>query len=352
MESVGERLLHAREERQLTIEQAAGDTHIARRFIESLEREDFGVFPGESYLIGFLRKYSVYLELDANEMVSLFKNTQLQEQPSPVDELLNKRHPRRLRAVLITLAVVIIVSAIVTSVILILPDEPRQVIQPSPFRTVAFSSEILEQEFEAWTSIQVSTEEGLHSIELREVTSPLILYFNERMIQLNPDDVEFVDLNADTRPDLRIVYKTTLSNGNPILRVDRTIAGSFSQGLTGSGEDEGSLNPGLTTEPSREKSVQRITTLSQPGTFFVEAIFRAPVLFRHYSDGGQRKEQFYTSGDRFQLEVENYVYIWLSNAGKLQFTVNGQDLRLGDDGLVAAYKIARRNNELELIPLY
>ena len=350
MESIGDRLLRAREERQLTREQAARDTHIARRFIESLENEDFEAFPGESYLVGFLRKYSIYLELDANEMVTLFKNTQLQEQPSSVDELLNKKPSRGRWMLFAALAAVIIISIIVAVTVALLP-KPQQDIQPPTFQTISLSSEILEQEFEAMTRIQVSLGEALYSMELREVSSPLRLFFDERSIQLEPDDVEFLDLDADARPDLRIVYKNVLDNGNPVLRLDRTIAGIFAQGSAGSRE-EGPVNSGATTEPSREKSVRRITALTEPGPFFVEAIFRGPVLFRHLSDDGERVEQFYNSGDRFQLEVENYLYIWLSNAGKLQFTVNGQDVRLGNDGSVAAYRIAPYNNQLDLIPLY
>ena len=91
MESIGEKLRQSREEKGFTLEQVARDTHIAKRFIEAMEQEDFDVFPGEPYLLGFLRTYSEFLELDPQEMVSLYKNLKLQEQPAPMDELLVKR---------------------------------------------------------------------------------------------------------------------------------------------------------------------------------------------------------------------------------------------------------------------
>ena len=34
--------------------------------------EDFSIFPGEAYLIGFLRNYADYLELDSAEVVGLY----------------------------------------------------------------------------------------------------------------------------------------------------------------------------------------------------------------------------------------------------------------------------------------
>lgn len=349
MESVGERLIRSREEKQISLEQAARETHISKYFIGSLENEQFAVFPGESYLLGFLRKYSAYLDLDAAEMVALFKNTQIQEQQSPVVELLDKSPKKQwLIAILLT---VIVISVIVTVVILNLPDPSladQTPIVPT-FQTVFFTSEILEQEFTAWTRIQVSIDDDQHELELREITSPLVLNFDGKSFQLEPDDVEFVDFDGDARADLRIVYTAILGNGNPVLRMDRVIEGFFARSST---EVEGPVNPGATAEPTRERAVQQIADLANSDPFAVEAIFRGPVLFRYLDEQGARVEQFYNSGDRFRLDVEEYLYIWVSNAGKLGFTVNEQELRLDRDGAVAAYKIERRENQLELIPLY
>ena len=39
-------------------------------YIEALECENVTIFPGELYLVGFLRNYSEYLGLDAKYMIS------------------------------------------------------------------------------------------------------------------------------------------------------------------------------------------------------------------------------------------------------------------------------------------
>ncbi|MFO7781088.1 MAG: helix-turn-helix domain-containing protein, partial [Spirochaetia bacterium] len=88
MESIGEKLRTTRSQKGYSLEQVARDTHIAKRFIEALESEDFDVFPGEPYLLGFLRTYSEFLGLDSQEMVTLYKNLKIQEQPAPIDELI------------------------------------------------------------------------------------------------------------------------------------------------------------------------------------------------------------------------------------------------------------------------
>ena len=88
MESIGDKLKNQREQKGYSVEQIARDTNIAKRYLEALEAEDFAVFPGDPYLIGFLRNYADYLGIDPDEMVSLYRNFQIQSQPVPMDELL------------------------------------------------------------------------------------------------------------------------------------------------------------------------------------------------------------------------------------------------------------------------
>ncbi len=112
MESIAEKLRTAREEKGYSLEQVARDTHIAKRYISAMESEDFSVFPGETYAIGFLKNYSSYLGLNPNEVVTLYRNIKLQEQPAPMDELLDKRRgPGALAIVLIAVAVIVLVVA-------------------------------------------------------------------------------------------------------------------------------------------------------------------------------------------------------------------------------------------------
>ena len=74
MESIGEKLKQAREAKKLTIKNVVIDTNMAPTYIEALEEEDFDKFPGETYIIGFLRTYSEYLKLDSKEIIALYKS--------------------------------------------------------------------------------------------------------------------------------------------------------------------------------------------------------------------------------------------------------------------------------------
>ena len=90
MESIGEKLRKAREQLGRSVEEIARETNITKRYIVALENEDFDAFPGEPYLVGFLRTYAETLGLSSDEVVALYKNFKIQEQPLPMDELIQK----------------------------------------------------------------------------------------------------------------------------------------------------------------------------------------------------------------------------------------------------------------------
>ena len=83
MDSFGDRLRESRESQSYTLDHIARDTRISKRYLQALEKEDFSVFPGETYLIGFLRNYTQYLGLDSDEFLTLYRNIKIQEQGRP-----------------------------------------------------------------------------------------------------------------------------------------------------------------------------------------------------------------------------------------------------------------------------
>src|SRR5574344_2170736 len=93
MESYGAILKKAREDKALDYETIVRETTITRQYLEALEAEDAAVFPGEPYLVGFLRNYSDYLGLNTDEILKLYHAKQIQESPVP-EGLLAKQKPR------------------------------------------------------------------------------------------------------------------------------------------------------------------------------------------------------------------------------------------------------------------
>ncbi|MCK7539835.1 MAG: helix-turn-helix domain-containing protein [Marinilabiliales bacterium] len=62
----------------LDLDRVSDDTNIAKRFLSALEEENFTVFPGDPYVMGFIRNYAEYLGLEPRELIS-----GLQEHPNP-----------------------------------------------------------------------------------------------------------------------------------------------------------------------------------------------------------------------------------------------------------------------------
>jgi cytoskeleton protein RodZ len=66
--TVGEILRTAREARKLSVEQVNRETKIPIQSVHALEQDDFGGFPSETYLKGFVRTYAEFLGLDGNRI--------------------------------------------------------------------------------------------------------------------------------------------------------------------------------------------------------------------------------------------------------------------------------------------
>ena len=158
MESLGEKLRTARESKELTLEQVSRETNIASRYLEALEEENFSGFPGEPYIVGFLRNYGAYLDLDVQELLGLYRSFKIQEQPVPVEQLL--KAPSRLPNILLKAAVVVLVlGAAGGGVFFLLTRPPKAVVAAPPSRTPAehvMSGDSLERRLYRGDSILVS----------------------------------------------------------------------------------------------------------------------------------------------------------------------------------------------------
>jgi len=75
MGKVGSIFRDARLEKGLTLEQVSDETNISRRFLQGIETDNFEGFPGEVYILGFLRNYAEFLGLDAARIVELYRKS-------------------------------------------------------------------------------------------------------------------------------------------------------------------------------------------------------------------------------------------------------------------------------------
>jgi len=87
MKTAGEYLKKVREEKKITIQEVIEGTNMVKRHIIALEESNFNLFPGETYVQGFLRTYATFLGADPEYTFQLYKGTILEETETPLKEL-------------------------------------------------------------------------------------------------------------------------------------------------------------------------------------------------------------------------------------------------------------------------
>jgi cytoskeleton protein RodZ len=370
MESIGEKLKTARKEKGYSPDQVSRETHIAKRFVEALEEEDFEAFPGEPYLIGFLKTYSMFLDLDPQEMVNLYKSFKLQEQPAPIDELIVAKRP------LPWIPVVAVAGALLLLGLGVLFLVRSGVFQRSRDDAVAAAEaqaagetyplvdEILERRFQEGDVIVVPVRDERYPVTLSRVGEEALLELPAGSVSIPEGEEEILDLNSDGLGDIRVIVRELAPSDNPpslVLRFDRVV-----QSPTGGGgvaeapASEATDTPaiGSTTVPQRERVSVQLLEAESSEPFSVEFEFRGFALFRYDADGEEQDQRYLQNGDTFRTTVDRYFQFWLSNAGAVNMRVSGQELNIGEPGEVTVGMVRWTSNptgsgsRLELIPVY
>ena len=82
MAKIGSILQETRLSKGLTLDSIADETNIGLCFLSKLENDDYTGFPGEPYIIGFIRNYSEYLGLDAEALVKRYRANDAPAEPT------------------------------------------------------------------------------------------------------------------------------------------------------------------------------------------------------------------------------------------------------------------------------
>ncbi len=373
MESIGEKLRLAREHNNLTIDQIARDTHVAKRFLKALEDEDFSVFPGETYVMGFLRNYSEYLGLNAEELIGVYRNIKIQEQPLPMNELLESRP--KYPPLLVVVAAVAAVLILAATGYLIYRAASRGV-SPAPGLTrmqggqhqdFVFQDEVRTMWFAVGDVIEVPLSGKTYTIQVAAIGDTLTLKVPDGTVDLSLGKEKYLDLQGDTSPDIKVVWND-VDRTSPQKRVNLGLYRTGGQPGQAAAAAAQSANTGVaaapvaaTTPPMRGADFAPVTLMKSPDAsrFTLDFTFKGDCLFRYLADTKDREDRFFQKGEQFSIEsVQNQVTIWLSNAGAVRMRVDNRDFELGALGEVATRKVAWRKDAaaagyvLEITALY
>ncbi len=392
MESIGEKLRAAREKNNFTIEQVARDTHVAKRFLKALEDEDFSVFPGETYAMGFLRNYAEYLGLNAEELVSLYRNLKIQEQPLPMSELLEAGSKVNLRLVVIIAAAALVVLGGGTLLLFKVlgsrqPGVKTQVTQPGQTQDFVFQEEVRTKWFTQGDGILVPFGEKSYRLVVSSIGDSLTLKVPGGTLELSLAKERMIDLDGDSKPDIKVVWNDTdrtsssarvslgLSRlGGTIASIDSAAGdaaagqlpaqtpGATPAGAAAGAQAAGAAPTGGTPAPTGTAAAQTpapqtappvraaafkasaLASQAEAAPFTVDLQFRDYCLFRFKSDAKDLEERFFQKGETFSLDAKSQLTLWMSNTGAVKAKIAGKDVELGRLGEVSTRQIAWRRD--------
>ncbi|MDR2797508.1 MAG: helix-turn-helix domain-containing protein [Treponema sp.] len=341
MESLGNKLRSARESKGYTYDKVGDDIHIATRYLKALEAEDFSGFPGEPYLLGFLKNYGDYLGLDTQELISLYKAMRIQEEPVPVEQLLSSPvqvSPGFIGRVLICL---VLLGALGGGVYFFL-NRPRTPPSPVGSREPAeyvLNTGFLERRFYLGDFIHIAYGEEQYPLALANLGDAVTINTPYGPVILDLSQEVEMDLNNDGMEELRIIavdfdkYKRD-AGAQLRFELDSTLPLLNSEGPEQAGADTSPVP--ASSSPSTTGLANATLIFSSPNAypFTLQISFTGYCMFRWEilaeRDRRGRNERYFQKADDINIQAQNGVRIWASNAAvvKLQAIGGGRTLPL------------------------
>jgi transcriptional regulator with XRE-family HTH domain len=374
MNQLGPIFKQARTESGKSLDDAVKETKIAKKYLVAIENENFDVFPGETYLLGFLRNYSQFLGLDPDEMVLKYHDYKIQEQPAPIEQLTAKSRGGR-RSILLVLVILI---AAATGLYFVFSgsrdgqfaqrqrrkqvektekENAETAIAKEPF---VFDEEEVIRDFEEQDVIQVSWGERTHTISIDGISDDLELSIGDIPFALSTEERVEIDFNRDGRKDL-LLRANWLEDGKANITLKKlfqldgtledTVTANDTGGLRSSQEAAAETETAGTGTPEvviiREDEVlSGIPVAPKSGFQIVSSYEMTPIssnaealstaYVAYIPDEGEKVESLLRPGETLSADAEEVLRVLATNAQGLQMQINDVTVKLGQDGAVVA----------------
>ena len=322
MESLGNKLKNSREEKGYTLDFVSQETNISSRYLDALEKEEFSVFPGEPYLLGFLRNYGAYLDLNINELLSLYRSFKIQEQPVPVEALL--KSPSKAPAILGRLAIVVLVLGLLGGGVffflnMVKTDGNEEAAAIRIPQEYYMNTASLERRFYPGDSLLVPVGQDTYKIGLTALGDTVAISTPTGLVRLDLGQEASVDLGNDRITKLLISvadFSKNDSNAGALIHFDLQLP--FTAETTLISDEEFSFET---------QSPVVLLTSPNPYPFTLQAVFQGYCLFRweilFEPARAGRNEQYFQQSNELSIQAQNGIRIGLSNAQAVRLQVIG-----------------------------
>jgi hypothetical protein len=362
MNQLGPIFRQARSESGKSLEDAVRETKIAKKYLLALENEDFSAFPGETYLIGFLRNYAQFLGLDPEDMVHKYRDQKIQEQPAPIEQLTAR--PKGTRRFLILLLIALIVVS--TAVYLIFSGkrdrqyaeketdeqsmQKEQEQEKSKKEVFLFDEEEVIRDFQEEDLIEIAWGNKAYRISIDGIKDNLEFSIGDIPFSLSTEERVEIDFNRDGRKDLLMrvnrlrggVVNITLKK---LFRIDRSLDEAVASERGVEEAQQGDLTPEvviiredeeLTGIPVAPDSGFEIVSSYEMSEITSTAEALSTSYLAYIPDQGAKQESLLKTGETMSVTAESELKVMAANAKGLQLKVNEVSVNLGKEGAVIA----------------
>ncbi|MBQ3670462.1 MAG: helix-turn-helix domain-containing protein [Treponema sp.] len=338
MESYGEILKKAREEKYLDFDTISRETSITRRYIEALESEQENIFPGGTYLKGFLKSYAEYLGLDSERILQLYRSKTLQESPVPV-ELTAHEKPKFLLPLIFSIVGAVLVGTIVVLVIFFNKklEDAKEAAQAKAYiaKEYTLTEEPLKEKLFENDKLILGTTGGNITLTVATTDGKFGLETPSQGIQIvELSETSELDVDGDGKPELIVYVEDVSTNGlNRGAQVDIRLKSAENVAIIA--PDENTIQK---IEDLPKGRWTEVFSDNRAYPFTLNATFRAETMFRYKMIPGSDplNETIYSSGENISLTVRNGIRIGIANGNAVSIKIqansrtydkifNGQD---------------------------
>lgn len=341
MESYGEQLKKARVAKNLDFDTISRETTISVPYLEGLEEEDSSAFPGEAYLLGFLRNYGDYLGLDSENLLSLYRSKKLQESPVPEGLIVHEK-PKFFWPLVISGIAVFVCAGIALAAILVSryrKENPADVVLDKS--SVSKKYELTDKSFTGRVyvgdQIMFPAKDGTVVLTVSDTLSSLGIQTPVGKLFTELSEEAELDVDGDTVPDL-IVYLSDISSTDSSRGAEVRILKRNSYSLASSQSEIP-----FASEIGSNHKMNVIFEDNRAYPFTINGNFRGSCIFRYKVDRHDPSESYFTSGEVVTMTANNGIRLWMSNSNTVKFTVvadsKSYDLEIGKAGQVLAEDI-------------
>lgn len=337
-ETVGKLLNKARLEKNLSIKDASDGTKITNRHLTALEENNFEIFPGETYILGFIRSYSNFLGLDADYMIQVYRGNQLEELEPPIEELTEPTVTivdylkKYLYAPVAILGAIVVIGGIV----LLIRGGSHQSVTEEAGGSEKDLTKILTESLKIpdMETEHINLQNG-NATALISVRNGIDFSIQNNEVYLILDRLDYKAVQGNLSRAYLFLYpgkKIVQLLENELTNIEESGIKPFKIKFIGATPNMIKIQIQYTG--TEYEAQENVTTIANPSNFIIvlDAVTTGENFVEFYVDGNLRKRGLLPAQSELHYEANDSIQLKIGDAGAIDIKINGKAQSFGVHG--------------------